>query len=237
MTNSEVLKEGNRELSIAHEGENYRETKKYQLNKQLIAEEVEVSGEINEIAEDALAEKIEYVNRMNKTSRANHVEALKGDLGSRMNAEESISTIYAEVSDDAIDEKKKLEQNNNALVQLDKTLKADIAADNIGQTDKHYDAQKKLSKINDAPKNKSIIPNSLGEAYPEGVSEESFTRSDQDGLVKTIITRRVVVIEAHANVYIRTQSLNGITYSKNGKPSLSSVWSSETQRPHLERHY
>jgi len=237
LTNSEVLKEGNRELSIAHEGENYRETKKYQLNKQLIAEEVEVSGEINEIAEDALAEKIEYVNRMNKTSRANHVEALKGDLGSRMNAEESISTIYAEVSDDAIDEKKKLEQNNNALVQLDKTLKADIAADNIGQTDKHYDAQKKLSKINDAPKNKSIIPNSLGEAYPEGVSEESFTRSDQDGLVKTIITRRVVVIEAHANVYIRTQSLNGITYSKNGKPSLSSVWSSETQGPHLERHY
>ena len=237
LTNSEVLKEGNRELSIAHEGENYRETKKYQLNKQLIDEEVEVSGEINEIAEDALAEKIEYVNRMNKTSRANHVEALKGDLGSRMNAEESISTIYAEVSDDAIDEKKKLEQNNNALVQLDKTLKADIAADNIGQTDKHYDAQKKLSKINDAPKNKSIIPNSLGEAYPEGVSEESFTRSDQDGLVKTIITRRVVVIEAHANVYIRTQSLNGITYSKNGKPSLSSVWSSETQGPHLERHY
>jgi hypothetical protein len=123
------------------------------------------------------------------------------------------------------------------LADLSKTIQAQETAKNMGEKEKHYDAQDKINKVDDSPEKKAVIANSLGLEYPEGVSQESFTRSDQNGLMTTIITRRIVVIEGHANVYVRTQTVNGITYSKNGNPSLSHVWQNETQGAHFERHY
>ena len=235
--NAEEIKKGNKELAEAHDGELYDAKEKYIANKGVINEEVKATSKIDEIAKIAHGEKVDYVERMDKKARISDVEGIEGDLEDRMIAENAIHNIYSGVSDDVVAESDKLEQSSAALVELDKTLKAKEAAKSIGAKEKLYDTQAQLNNVDDKPKDKPNIANSLGEEYPEGVSQESFTRSDQDGLVTTIITRRIVVIDGHANVYVRTQSLNGITYSKNGRPSLSSTWNKETQGPHLERHF
>ncbi|MFZ9027601.1 MAG: hypothetical protein ACO2Z9_01225, partial [Crocinitomicaceae bacterium] len=100
-----------------------------------------------------------------------------------------------------------------------------------------YNAKQEIDKITDEPKEKTVVVNELGKEYPEGVSQEVFTKQDQNGLMTELITRRIVVVEGHADVYIRTQTSHGTTYTKNGNPSLEHVWQAETQNPRLERHF
>ena len=235
--NNEAIKKSVKELAEAHDNEMYRENDKYRENKAIILKETETNAEINELAKVAHANKVAYVERMDKKAHIATVDGLEGDLEDRLNAVKEINKVYANVTETANSEKDKLEESNSALVAMEKTHVAKETAIGINEKEELYDAQAKLNKISDKPKEKPIIENSLGSEYPEGVSQESFTRSDSDGLVTTIITRRIVVIKGHANVYVRTQSLHGITYSKNGNPSLSATWSRETQGPHLERHY
>ena len=79
--------------------------------------------------------------------------------------------------------------------------------------------------------------NEIGKNYPEGVSQESFQKNGNDGLPIAFITRRVVVIDGHGEVYVRTQSLSAITYSKNGEPSSEYVWQKETSNAKLTRNF
>ncbi len=73
--------------------------------------------------------------------------------------------------------------------------------------------------------------------YPEGVNQEQFDQLGPDGLVSAIVTRRVVVKDGRANVYIRTQTMEIVTYQKNGQPCTELVWQRETQDAKLKRNY
>ncbi len=73
--------------------------------------------------------------------------------------------------------------------------------------------------------------------YKEGVNQEQFDQMGSDGLVSAIVTRRVVVTDGKANIYLRTQTMNMVTYSKNGQPCTELIWQKETQDAKLKRNY
>jgi hypothetical protein len=54
--------------------------------------------------------------------------------------------------------------------------------------------------------------------------------------MKAFITRRVVVIEGRGIVYIRTQTVQATTFTKDGLSITESTWQKDTQDPKLVKH-
>jgi len=237
LESNEILKRSKKELNDAEIDLYSDEFEKYVQNKIIIDNEIKTNSEINLKEAEALQKKIQYVKIMDEKAHLQEGAAQKGDELERLNTRKSVENIYANNESRSNLKNKDTEANAVLLADLNKTIQAKETANNIGQKEKHYDTRDKINKVDDSPGKKAVITNSLGLEYPEGVSQESFTRNDQNGLMTTIITRRIVVVDGYATVYVRTQTLTGITYSKNGNPSLSYVWQSETQGAHLERHY
>lgn len=73
------------------------------------------------------------------------------------------------------------------------------------------------------------MQNELGQKFPEGVTEESFSINDSNGLLKAYIVRRVVVKDGAGKVYEKTQTRYGHTsYTRNGQPISEYQWGDET---------
>ena len=106
------------------------------------------------------------------------------------------------------------------------------------QVQKNLDARK---FVEDVANRKMVytekVANEIGANYPEGVSQETFQKNGNDGLPIAFITRRIVVINGNGQVYVRTQSLSAITYSKNGDPSSEYIWQKETSSSKLKRNF
>ncbi|MCO5259286.1 MAG: hypothetical protein M9916_04000 [Crocinitomicaceae bacterium] len=129
--------------------------------------------------------------------------------------------------------KEKVEQ----VKEASKALTDDQIASSKEKKQTSLDVKDEISKIENTKITKTITPNSLGEKYPEGVSQEMFQRKDEAGILSTIITRRIVVSQGRGDEYVRTQTSNSITYTKNGTPITEYVWQKETQDAKLQRHY
>jgi len=78
--------------------------------------------------------------------------------------------------------------------------------------------------------------NKLGEQFPEGVTEENYVTTDEDGLVVEVKTRRIVVINGVGNVYVRYSNRYGVTYTKNGVSITEYQWTKETQNAKLPKY-
>ena len=154
-----------------------------------------------------------------------------------MKARSTVEIISANADESSTSSTKKQEKNSAIMTDMNRTMEAGAANNDQKQIDKQYETQGKLNNINSDQPEKVRIANSLGQDYPEGVSQESFTQSDENGLMKTIITRRIVVIEGQGNVYVRTQTLDAITYTKNGEPTTEYTWQKQTSGPNLVKHY
>ena len=233
----ELLRNSDKELAEVNAETYNSEMAKYVSNKAVIKEHVEVNSGVDEKANDAHAIKVAYMKQVDKKATVDYTESKISDETERQNFKKSVENSYTNVQSGTSDAALKLENNTASITDTKKTIETKDANKNIGEKEKHYEASKTLSQISDKPVTSTKTANELGNEYPEGVSQESFTQNDQNGLMKAIITRRIVVIDGHADVYVRTQTIHGTTYSKNDKPSLDHVWNKETQGPHLERHY
>jgi epidermal growth factor receptor substrate 15 len=213
------------------------ETEKVLESQAILNAESAKRNSISIKADAAMVDKVAALERSEQKAYAVTSQGQMSDEDERLNMHQRVGLAELSVQEKAEQDKAQRKKNTQELADLSKTRSKQTQLEEEAQRKKALDAQGKLDNITDTPPKKVKVRNALGDEYPEGVSEESFKQSDEVGLVKTIITRRVVVIDGHADVYIRTQSLNGITYSKNGSPSLSNVWNQETQDPKLERHY
>jgi tetratricopeptide (TPR) repeat protein len=129
--------------------------------------------------------------------------------------------------------------SNNAEILKDTkqglgTLDVQQAKD---QKDKTQESQQILTEIaNTEPIVATKAPNDLGKLYPEGVTQEKFDQKDKNDLVVAIVTRRVVVTGGHGDEYIKTQSINATTYTKNGTAVSENTWQKETNSAKLVKH-
>lgn len=234
---TEILKDEHRDYAESHYEDYNNQMERSLSNRAVIEDSKELFSEVDAIAEEAHAQKVSYVEAMDKKAQADFSGIEISDEAERLNTQKAVGNVYEAVGIEAKTGEGKQVESEQALEATKRVISKKDANEAIGEKEKHYDAADKIHNINNEPEEKVKVANSLGEEYPEGVSQESFSQNDQNGLMTSVITRRVVVIEGHADVYLRTQTLHGITYSKNGKPTTSNTWNSETQGPHLERHY
>lgn len=234
---TEKLHEGNNSIEQASIDAYNKETIKYLKNKAVINAEVIKNSGVEEKANESNAINVEGVNILDKKANVVNDEIALSDDEERLLARSAVEIISANAEESSSTTTKKQEKNSAIMTDMSRTIEAGDANNDQKQIDKHYETQGKLNNINSNQPVKVKIANSLGQEYPEGVSQESFTQSDENGLMKAIITRRIVVIEGQGNVYVRTQTLDAITYTKNGEPTTEYTWQKQTSGPNLVKHY
>ena len=129
-------------------------------------------------------------------------------------------------------------ENIEQLKTVSKDLENNAGVQQTAAQDKRLESKKVLDALyKKEAKFTDKLANDLGAIYPEGVSQDQFEILGHDGLVSGIATRRIVVKNGRGAVYVRTQSMTAITYSKNGQACTELVWQRETQDALLKRNY
>ncbi len=224
---------------------------KNEVNNQeadLITENTQNSRTINREADEvrnAIGEKnIQEV----KSPRANNLEVEDAEdkvvnetaSNSKMAKENQMNnrtggeTLIETVEEDAYRSTKKQEVNQRTVQDMKAEANKQLTDRSAETTKKQQNQQAEIDDVDPQPK-REYAKNSLGQEYPEGVTEENFSRKDSKGRLREVLTRRIVVVEGHGDVYIRSQSSSGITYTKNGNSITKHVWQKETQGSNLQR--
>jgi epidermal growth factor receptor substrate 15 len=208
-----------------------------QINKQQARKAADVKSELSRKAneETSLAQN----NNVNLHETKNVIadgdeefanQARQQQLNNRGNLNELELTIQEE----GYRSTKKQEKNQDILGDMERkaaNTNKDLQAANVSKS------QNQQAAIDDVDTKPEIIraKNSLGTEYQEGVTEEKFSKKDSRGRLRSVITRRIVVRDGHGDVYIKSQTSNSVTYTKNGTSITEYVWQKETQGPDLQR--
>ena len=129
-------------------------------------------------------------------------------------------------------------QNLNSIDHLEHSINGTNSNESDKQINKNLTIRAELENI----ESKIVafddkMSNSIGASYSEGVSQESFNKTDDEGLLISVITRRIVVKNGYGQVYTRIQKHDSITYQKNGEPSTEMIWQRETQDAKLKKNF
>ncbi len=207
-------------------------------NKDVIVTQEKKNIGVVEQEEEAKALLIKEVEKVDKQAQTKTVENGLNDDQQRQQAKEIVSASEVEVANKAITEVEKPKENAETL----KSVTTNVSGLELKNADKQnqntLDAKKLIEKFaNNEIKFDDKVANALGAQFPEGVSQESFNQLDEEGLLRAVITRRIVVKNGYGEIFVRTQTLNGVTYSRNGQPTSEYIWQKETQDSRLVKNY
>ena len=223
------------------------------LDQQKVAEQQQKINEAYLVTQNVTKNKSEQISKQaEKSAKVNdfykeikdeqNVLSTEKELKLQAKSEES-NNVNSKLVDQLTKQKEgeankaiKQDENKDKLKEISTNQYATSADKSQKSSDKHIANQATINKAEITKTQKLVLPNELGKTYEEGVTEESFTQKDDNGLMKAFITRRVVVIEGRGVVFIRTQTVQATTYTKDGESITESSWQKETQDPKLVKH-
>ena len=183
-------------------------------------------------------EKIAAVDLIDKKSIIANTENSLSDDEQRQKTKESATNSQISITKESTKTALKVDENISGVQNVSNDITAQKNKEELAKKENLTNAQVLLNKISSKEiKYDEKVANDLGTLYPEGVSQEVFNQNDEDGLLVAVVTRRVVVKSGFGQIYIRTQSLSGLTFSKNGEASSEFVWQKETQDAKLKKNY
>lgn len=203
-----------------------------------IKAEIVSLDEFAEVTQTAPDENTEKIRLINDSKLEQDREAAEGQVEKHQENQASINATTQTVSENSSKNAEQAGQNAEVI----KDTKSSLGATEKAQTEKQENKTQSAKQLLAAIEKQEIVydeqvANDLGKLYPEGVSQEQFEQNDEDGLLKAVVTRRIVVKNGHGDVYVRIQTLSGLTYTKNGQPTTEHVWQRETQDALLQRNY
>jgi hypothetical protein len=213
------------------------ENEKYLKNKIELTKIQENLTESEENADERRTQSLNTMDQIDQNSSTMNDIAIQNDDQQRQRANERLAIMDQSMSENADASTERQDKNTDKINNV--TIAADLQSNSRDQQqkDKALATQEKLDNIESSQPVKVRVANSLGKEYPEGVSQETFKQNDENGLMVAVVTRRVVVVNGQGNVYVRTQTLSDVTYSKNDQPTTEYVWQKETQGANLKKNY
>lgn len=121
------------------------------------------------------------------------------------------------------DNEAKIKEMRSERNKIDEAA-AKVKTEQLFEAQSQLEDDKKATAVTSEPKG----ANDLGKLYKEGVTEIPYEQKDEEGLLQAVVTRRIVVKQGHGDEYIRTQTLGGVTYTKNGQAITEYNWQKET---------
>lgn len=210
-----------------------------------IQKNVEYSDHVRDLEKEGYVEMKEDLLALNEEVKSQE-EMLERAVQERSEAkdkqrEETINEIdltNSKVASAKQNKGEQIKENHEFVKGVEASIDAAGDIKRTAEKDKKFETQKYLEELEEKDfKYTSEIANSLGEEYPEGVSQENYVTRDKNDLPVKIITRRIVVKNGRGEVFIRIQNKSGVTYSKNGNPISEMSWIKATENANLEKHY
>jgi epidermal growth factor receptor substrate 15 len=185
----------------------------------------------------ARAENVEKVKELEKKQSLTEADNTKNKKEEIYSTQKELSTIEENASQINQENKDKQTQTAQAISDKTKNLEDNASQSIEDEKKKRQDARKLLDDLETRGiKFNETIANTLGTEFPEGVTEQNFEIKDDDGNIIGMKTRRIVVKQGRGDVYVRSSSKFGITYTKNGLAITEHVWQKDTQDATLVRH-
>lgn len=191
----------------------------------------------NELAASTHKDKVKDVAIAEASTANANSERNLSDNNERLSTQRDLDIKQSENRQRELLEAERLKEKAEQVKETSKALNTNSTSMINEKSQTTHDVKKEIDKVGEKGPEKTIVPNALGEKYPEGVSQEMFQRKDDAGILTAIVTRRIVVTEGRGVEYQRTQTNHATTYSKNGTPITEHIWQKETQDAKLQRHY